>query len=295
MKIICLIRLKPTTTYFINKINSIYPISLAIVENPNLSISNPSMPIAKRMAERLGNRDWRGIINSLKSRFLFSLISLRKILKGNLLEKKYKKIFDADWKNVDPDIKLLWVKSINSDDVYELLRAEKPDIILDHGTSIVKDHIISTAPVALNVHWGLSPYYRGTHCTNWALFNRDPYNIGVTVHTLSKEVDGGGIVAQTRVIPEADDGVPSINAKLTKAGTAIIVEALSLMANGLALKTHPQDLSIGLLTRAKEYTKDIESEVKKIEKTGLASLLNDPGARERQSILENVESLPSLR
>ena len=287
--------MKPTTTYFINKINSIHPISLVIAENPNLSISNPSMPISKRLAERLSNRDWQGIINSLKSRFLFSLISLRKILKGNLLEKKYRKIFDADWKNVDPNIKLLWVKNVNSDDVYELLKTEKPDVILDHGTSIVKDRIISTAPIALNVHWGLSPYYRGTHCTNWALFNRDPYNIGVTVHTLSKEVDGGGIVAQTRVIPETDDGVRSINAKLTKAGTAIMVKALSLMANGLALKTHPQDLSTGLLTRARDYTKDIASEVGKIEKAGLASLLNNPTARKRQPIVENVEFLPSLR
>ena len=82
----------------------------------------------------------------------------------------------------------------NSTEVARRLTALKPDLILDHGTSIVSDSIIETAPLALNLHWGLSPYYRGTFCTEWALINHDPRNIGVTIHRLAKAVDGGDIL-----------------------------------------------------------------------------------------------------
>ena len=31
-----------------------------------------------------------------------------------------------------------------------------------------RDELLAAVPLALNIHWGLLPYYRGTHCTEWA-------------------------------------------------------------------------------------------------------------------------------
>ena len=41
---------------------------------------------------------------------------------------------------------------------------------------------------------GLSPYYRGSSCNFWALFDRRPTYVGATVHLLSKGIDTGDIL-----------------------------------------------------------------------------------------------------
>ena len=75
----------------------------------------------------------------------------------------------------------------------------EPDIILVYGTSILSQEIIDIPKIAcLNLHWGLSPYYKGTHCTDWAIVNEEIDRIGVTVHLLDAGIDSGPIVSQAR-------------------------------------------------------------------------------------------------
>ena len=85
---------------------------------------------------------------------------------------------------------------------------------------------MATSDLALNLHWGLSPYYRGTHCTGWALINWDPYNIGVTIHKLTQRIDGGSILAQKRAVIKPGDTVNSINMQLTQLGTELVIKII---------------------------------------------------------------------
>ena len=41
---------------------------------------------------------------------------------------------------------------------------------------------------------GISPYYRGTDCNFWALFDNNPHLVGATIHLLSKGLDSGPIL-----------------------------------------------------------------------------------------------------
>ena len=41
---------------------------------------------------------------------------------------------------------------------------------------------------------GISPYYRGTDCNFWALFDNNSHLVGATIHRLSIAVDGGDII-----------------------------------------------------------------------------------------------------
>ena len=41
---------------------------------------------------------------------------------------------------------------------------------------------------------GVSPYYRGTDCNFWALFDNNPHLVGATIHMLSKGLDSGPIL-----------------------------------------------------------------------------------------------------
>ena len=38
---------------------------------------------------------------------------------------------------------------------------------------------------------GISPYYRGTDCNFWALYDNNPHLVGATIHLLSKGLDSG--------------------------------------------------------------------------------------------------------
>ena len=41
---------------------------------------------------------------------------------------------------------------------------------------------------------GISPYYRGSSCNFWALYDGSPSYIGATIHMLSKGLDSGNIL-----------------------------------------------------------------------------------------------------
>lgn len=47
---------------------------------------------------------------------------------------------------------------------------------------------------ALNLHMGLSPYYRGAACNFWALYDEKPEMVGATIHLLSEGLDDGDII-----------------------------------------------------------------------------------------------------
>ena len=47
---------------------------------------------------------------------------------------------------------------------------------------------------AINIHMGVSPYYRGTDCNFWALYDNNPHLVGATIHLLSKGLDSGPIL-----------------------------------------------------------------------------------------------------
>jgi hypothetical protein len=198
------------------------------------------------------------------------------------------RVLGPAWRRLPEDVPLLVVSDINDPQVVARLRALRPDCLLDHGTSIVRREVLATAPVALNVHWGLSPYYRGTHCTAWALLNWDPHNVGVTVHRLSARIDGGDVFAQARVGVAADDTVESINLRLTCAGAELAAAALDRLARGEALPFVRQELSRGLLTLNRQWGRPLRRQVARLVGGGLGTMLRRP-ARERLPIVELPE------
>ena len=72
----------------------------------------------------------------------------------------------------------------------------KSDVYVVFGSSYIKgelaDFLISHK--ALNIHMGVSPYYRGTDCNFWALYDNNPHLVGATIHMLSKGLDSGPIL-----------------------------------------------------------------------------------------------------
>tara|TARA_B100000579_G_scaffold432366_1_gene449062 strand:+ start:1879 stop:2700 length:822 start_codon:yes stop_codon:yes gene_type:complete len=75
----------------------------------------------------------------------------------------------------------------------------KPDLILVYGTSIIKGEIIKYFKnKILNVHLGLSPYYRGSGTNYFPFVNNEPEYCGATYMFLDEGIDTGKIIHQIR-------------------------------------------------------------------------------------------------
>jgi methionyl-tRNA formyltransferase len=70
------------------------------------------------------------------------------------------------------------------------------DVFVVFGASYIKGRLVDflIEHQALNIHMGVSPYYRGSSCNFWALYDNNPALVGSTVHFLSKGLDSGSIL-----------------------------------------------------------------------------------------------------
>ena len=69
----------------------------------------------------------------------------------------------------------------------------KSDVYVVFGSSYIKGELVDflVKQKAINIHAGVSPYYRGTDCNFWALHDDNPHLVGSTIHLLSKGLDSG--------------------------------------------------------------------------------------------------------
>lgn len=274
MKVFCLIRPEPASIYFVNRIQSLCPLEGVIMELP------PSGDLQKRIQKRLRKGDIAGLFEALKNRwFAWKAKSVHQQI--------HQEIFENQWQELANDIEFTQTTDIHHTSVIQKLQDIKPDLLLVHGASILKESILATSKLALNLHWGLSPYYKGVRCTEYALVNWDPWNIGVTIHELASQIDGGRILAQMRPEILPSDTAHRINMKLTYLGTELILKIIEHMQQGKELVFYPQNPKEGQLIQIKHWTKHHHRLLREIEQKGLiGEMLGKPMRREKVEILE---------
>ncbi|MDA8708016.1 formyltransferase family protein [Hellea sp.] len=70
------------------------------------------------------------------------------------------------------------------------------DAFILFGCSYIKGDLAEAliAKKAVNIHMGISPFFRGNSCNFWALYDDFPEHVGATVHRLDKGLDSGPIL-----------------------------------------------------------------------------------------------------
>ena len=125
------------------------------------------------------------------------------------------------------------------------LEALAPALEADHyvvfGASYLKGPLVDflVERRCYNIHMGISPYYRGSSCNFWALYDRNPGLVGATVHLLSRGLDSGPMLFHA--LPDADEADPfRLGMRAVESAQAALVEAL---ASGeiLGMEPLPQD------------------------------------------------------
>ena len=155
------------------------------------------------------------------------------------------------------DIPLLRVEhgSSNEPSVFEWAKRRNPDVILLFGSSIIKPPLLSFFDGRIiNLHMGLSPYYRGSGTNFWPLVDGLPECVGATVHLATLKVDAGDILSQVR--PEGlsgQDGSQEIGTKTVISGVKKLCAAAAAY---LASEIVPvaQERGVGRLCRRKDFT-----------------------------------------
>lgn len=85
--------------------------------------------------------------------------------------------------------------------------ALESDVFVVFGASYIKGWLIDylVEHRAINVHMGVSPYYRGSSCNFWAAYDGHPELVGATIHLLGKGLDSGDMLYHALPKPEAVD------------------------------------------------------------------------------------------
>ena len=112
---------------------------------------------------------------------------------------------------------------VNENTFVKKLLDANPDYVLLFGSSLIGDDILQAFPnKVINLHLGLSPYYRGSGTLFWPLVDGKPECVGSTIHLAVKKIDAGGILGQVRPEIDPKDGPHDLGNKTILASLAVI-------------------------------------------------------------------------
>ena len=124
--------------------------------------------------------------------------------KSNIMQSYFKNVISAEKKLfgdiefISNNIRSLFIKEGDLSKInQEILKdALTSDFYIVFGASFIKGWLIDflIKNQAVNIHMGISPYYRGSSCNFWALYDNKPGYVGATIHLLSKGLDNGDIL-----------------------------------------------------------------------------------------------------
>jgi len=130
--------------------------------------------------------------------------------------------------------------TLNSPATLALLETQRAEAVVVYGTNLIRAPLLHRyAGRMLNMHLGLSPYYRGTATNFYPLLNEEPQYVGATIHLLDAGIDSGPIIHQARPNIEINDMPHTIGCKAILAGIEKMKLALTELADD-RLPTVPQ-------------------------------------------------------
>ena len=136
---------------------------------------------SEKKQKKNNNKDLK-LLNHFKKRNFYEKIYFNKIIK-NLKDKSKNKFCSRGYVSTKKCLK-------------EILSLG-PDIIIVYGSSILKGEILKIfKKKILNVHLGLSPYYRGSGTNIFPFINNEPEFAGVTFMYIDKV---GGVISYSQL------------------------------------------------------------------------------------------------
>lgn len=135
-----------------------------------------------------------------------------------------------------------------------LKEALNSDIYIVFGSSWIKGWLVEylIKNKAVNIHMGVSPYYRGSSCNFWASYDNNYHLVGGTIHLLAKGLDNGEIICNTNSSTKGCRNPYDFTMNAVKSAQDKLVEIIR-SGELLSLHTSVQDKSKEI-----RYTRNID-------------------------------------
>jgi|GEM_PF-441179 len=162
-----------------------------------------------------------------------------------LLKEKEDAYFSKSCQRVDIQIanvrNVSGPSELNSIQTANWLQQSDPDVVVDYGTGVLTPLLLDALPSwTINLHGGLSPYYKGSATLLWPFYLQQPELAGVTFHSLSRKIDEGSIYQHVRPEMYPDDTVSDIGCRAIQAAGAVVVQLLNKLDSSGELEKFPQ-------------------------------------------------------
>ena len=143
-------------------------------------------------------------------------IRLLHLSSREIVEKDFFELFCS--KTIDKSNPIFINKGdINNNDNVSKIIDLKPDIIISFGCSIIRSELLNIFKGRfINIHLGLSPYYRGSGTNFWPFVNNELHFIGTTFMHIDDGIDTGEIIHQIRARKYFNDNIHQIGNRLIK-------------------------------------------------------------------------------
>ncbi len=107
------------------------------------------------------------------------------------------------------------------------VRENNIDIIVVYGSSIIKGRILTLyKDRIINLHMGLSPYYRGSGTNYFPFVNGEPQFVGATIMNMDSGIDTGLILHQFRPLIMPNDSFYQLSARFLSKAFRVLIQLL---------------------------------------------------------------------
>lgn len=121
---------------------------------------------------------------------------------------------------------------LKSERTGQLLREMQPDLLFLSGAPILPKEIFTIPRLGtVNLHWGLSTRYRGTHTIFYPLYRQEFDSIGTTLHYVDVGIDTGLAIAEARPALTPSDTLADVWFKTAMASAAIVARFVRTVAD----------------------------------------------------------------
>lgn len=157
-----------------------------------------------------------------------------------------------------PEVDLLEIGhgEVNAPAIFDWVQVHDPDAVLLYGSGIIRDPLLSAYDGRIiNLHLGLSPYFKGSGTNFWPLVERLPECVGATIHIASARVDAGAILHQVRPPVEVGDRAHELGTKTLIAALQAMPAVVARHVSGVS-RPQPQPAGAGRVFRVRDFNAD---------------------------------------
>jgi len=155
------------------------------------------------------------------------------------------------------DVERYETNDINDEECVGWAKEKNPEVIFLFGTRILGNIWLKKFENVINLHLGLSPFYRGSATLFWPFVNKEISCVGATIHLAVKEVDGGPILKRVKPDLAPGDDYYEINYKTIKSAIDNLPQVVLDYFQGLITPLSQKNMKKGFLYKKKDFTENV--------------------------------------